>query len=123
VELNSISAGTLDAEDLFNCVLLTSITAVAVVRRCNNGGAAAVDFVMVPFVASAGEEATLYAATMHKDWRAPVIRELLTAQLHRLPERVNLIAHLAVLLLEPRRVSRGGIEELAPIHPYTERAT
>jgi Protein kinase domain len=94
MEVKNASAGTFDADDLFNCVLLTSITAMAVVERCS----AAVDFVMVPFVVNEGEEATLYAATMHKDWKAPVIKKVLTAHLHRRPDRVNLIAHLAVLL-------------------------
>jgi Protein kinase domain len=92
MELTNAAAGTVDYDDMFKCVLMTAITAVAVVRE----GVA--DRVSVPFVVNEAEKAMLYVASMHKGWKAPVVESLLTADFGNLPKRVHFIAHLAVLL-------------------------
>jgi Protein kinase domain len=110
MELTNAAAGTINDDDMFKCVLMTAITAVAMVRQGVS------DRVSVPFVVNEAETAMLYVASMHKGWKAPVIESLLTADFGNLPERVHFIAHLAVLLHRlTKLVTSDGAENLNSI--------
>jgi Protein kinase domain len=92
MELNNDSTGWLNGDDMFNCVLLTSMAAVALVER----GVA--DKVLVPFVVNVGEVAYLFAAYKEKGVQPPVIQRLAVARFYLRTQRVEFVALLAVLL-------------------------
>jgi hypothetical protein len=96
MEMKSASAGEFDPDDFFNCVLLTSSTAVALIKH----GVAAAEAVLVPFVVTVGEDARLYVAHMREKDRAPAVRFLRRAKFGNRRERVWFVAHLAVLVQE-----------------------
>jgi Protein kinase domain len=93
MELNNEPTGILDSDDMFNCVFLTSMTAVALVER------RVADKVLVPFVVNVGEVAYLFAAYKEKGKQhPPVIQRLAVSRFYLRAERVELVALLAVLL-------------------------
>jgi Protein kinase domain len=92
MELKSDFVSDMDNDDLFNCVLLTSITAVAMV------GASVTQTVFVPFVIGMGEAAYLYVTTYAKTMSKPETKQLYLADLHNLQDRVQLVSRLALLL-------------------------
>jgi hypothetical protein len=70
------SHGDSDAEGMFNCVLLRSVTVAAAVQ-CN-----AADRVAVPFIANTGEYARLYVTAMKKGAQEiPVVKLLIVAKM------------------------------------------
>jgi hypothetical protein len=92
----------IDQNGMFNCVVLTSITAVTLVSR----GAA--EQVAVPFVLNVGQAAYLYATTMRNNMEAPQVRRVLFAELSCQEQRVKLVASLAALLRRMRDVANGN---------------
>jgi hypothetical protein len=82
-----------EADGMFDCVVLTSATAAAMIN-CN-----AADRVAVPFVMNTGEYAKLYVSTMEKgEGEAPAVKRLMIAKMSNQEERVRVFAHLAVLI-------------------------
>jgi tRNA A-37 threonylcarbamoyl transferase component Bud32 len=92
MELKSDLVREMDNDDLFNCVLLTSITAVAMVDKN------VTDRVFVPFVIGMGETAYLFVTTYAKTMSKPETKQLFLAELYILQERVQLVSRLALLL-------------------------
>lgn len=101
-------AGKLDGDGMFDCALLTSMTAVAMVRQ--GVVAATHGAVFVPFVVNVGEKAILYVATLQRDDPAPAVRELSQANFCRRKERVRLVALLACLLHKLHELLRSSPE-------------
>lgn len=93
MELKSDFVRDMDNDDLFNCVLLTSITAVAMVA------AKVTNTVFVPFVIGMGETAYLFVTTFEKDTMSkPETKQFRVAELSNRKERVQLVSLLALLL-------------------------
>jgi hypothetical protein len=92
----------IDQNGMFNCVVLTSITAVTLVSR----GAAAL--VAVPFVLNVGQAAYLYVTAMRNNTEAPQVRRVLFAELSCQEQRVVLVVSLAALLRRMRDVANGN---------------
>jgi hypothetical protein len=92
MELTSHSTGKTNSDDMFNCVLLTSMTAVALVK---NG---VTDKVYVPFVVNIGETGVLFVAHMESHMNAPAVKEVRRDLFHDRGKRVEFIALLAALL-------------------------
>jgi hypothetical protein len=90
-----------DQDDLFNCAVLTCITAVALVQS----GVA--DRVAVPFVVNVGRYAYLYVTTMEK-YGTPAVTLLYSANLCDNEERIRFIAILAALLHHMRKLVVGS---------------
>jgi hypothetical protein len=99
MELKEWQTSTVDEGGMFKCVVLTSLTAIALVTR----GAAAQ--VAAPFVVNVGQVAFLYVTTMRAGMRAPQVKFVLAAELSNREERVNLVATLAALLRRMRDVA------------------
>jgi hypothetical protein len=84
---------TINNMDMYKCVLLTSVTAVAIIKS----GAA--ERVSIPFVLNVGETADLYVTSMGRDSQAPEVKLVCTAdKIGSMKERVELFAKLAALL-------------------------
>jgi hypothetical protein len=92
----------IDQNDMFNCVIMTSITTVTLVTR----GAATQ--VAVPFVLDVDQAAYLYITAMRNDMKAPQVRRVLLTELSCQEQRVVLVASLAALLRRMHDVANGN---------------
>jgi hypothetical protein len=93
MELKPFSAKASSKLDMFKCVLVTSVTAIAMTRWD------VADCINIPFVINQGETAHLYVTSMKKSSNAPVVKLVCTAApIGNKEERVELIAKLSVVL-------------------------
>jgi hypothetical protein len=87
--------GQVSQDGMFRCVLLTSVTAAAMITRN------VAPRVYVPFVVNVGETAILFVAHMDNHVRkAPAIREVRRDPLWDRPRRAAFVATLAALVCE-----------------------